>query len=61
MAFCGGDKLLSAYQLAQRDGYAFMANNVAESNIFLGLLAAYTQARSDLLVQISPGAAKFAG
>ncbi len=61
MPFCGGDKLLTAYRLAQRDGYAFMANNVAEPNIFLGLIAAYTEARSDLLVQISPGAAKFAG
>ncbi|MFC2083032.1 class II fructose-bisphosphate aldolase [Candidatus Bipolaricaulota bacterium] len=61
MPFCGGDKLLAAYRLAQRDGYAFMANNVAEPNIFLGLIAAYSEARSDLLVQISPGAAKFAG
>ncbi len=61
MPFCGGDRLLEAYRLAQRGGYAFMANNVAESNIFLGLLAAYIEARSDLLVQISPGAAKFAG
>ena len=61
MPFCGGERLLEAYRLAQRGGYAFMANNVAESNIFLGLIAAYTEARSDLLVQISPGAAKFAG
>ena len=61
MPFCGGDKLLAAYRLAQHDGYAFMANNVAESNVFLGLVAAYSDARSDLLVQISPGAAKFAG
>lgn len=61
MPFYGGDKLLSAYRLAQRDGYAFMANNVAESNTYLGLIAAYTKARSDLLVQVTPGAAKFAG
>jgi len=61
MPFCGGDKLLHAYRFAQRDGYAFMANNVAESNVFLGLVAAYSDARSDLLVQISPSAAKFAG
>ena len=61
MAFCGGEKLLEAYRLAQRGGYAFMANNVAEPNIFLGLIAAYAEAKSDLLVQISPGAAKFVG
>lgn len=61
MPFCGGEQLLEAYRRAQRGGYAFMANNVAEPNVFLGLIAAYTEARSDLLVQISPGAAKFAG
>ncbi len=61
MSFCGGDKLLAAYRHAQQNGYAFMANNVAETNVLLGLIATYTQERSDLLVQISPGAAKFAG
>jgi fructose-bisphosphate aldolase class II len=38
-----------------------MANNVAEPNTLLGLLDAYTQAGSDLLVQVTPGAAKFIG
>ena len=38
-----------------------MANNFAEPNTLLGLLDAYTSARSDVLLQISPGAAKFAG
>jgi len=61
MPFCGGQRLLEAYQLAQANGYAFMANNIAEANIFLGLAVAYTEERADLLVQISPGAAKFAG
>ena len=61
MPFCGGDKLLAAYRFAQGVGYAFMANNVAESNVLLGLVAAYSDARSDLLVQISPSVAKFAG
>ena len=61
MPFCGGERLLEAFRLAQGGGYAFMANNVAEPNIFLGLAEAYAEARSDLLVQISPGAAKFIG
>lgn len=61
MPFGDGRQLLAAYRMAQRDGSALMANNVAESNILLGLISAYTSARSDLLVQISPGAAKFAG
>jgi len=38
-----------------------MANNIAESNVLMGLLAAYSEAESDLLVQISPGAAKYNG
>ena len=61
MPFFGGDRLREAYRLAQAGGYAFMANNFAEPNILLGLLSAYSDRRSDLLVQISPGAAKFAG
>ncbi len=61
MPFCGGDRLREAYRRAQAERFAFMANNVAEPNILIGLLEASTEARSDLLVQISPGAAKFAG
>lgn len=61
MPFRGGEALATVYRQAQQQGYALMANNIAESNIFLGLIAAYSEARSDLLVQISPGAAKFAG
>jgi len=34
---------------------------VAEGNVLLGLLRAHSDARSELVVQISPGAAKFAG
>jgi len=59
--FEGGGRLREAYRSAREGGYAFMANNVAEPNVLLGLLAAYTEARSDLIVQISPGAARFAG
>jgi fructose-bisphosphate aldolase class II len=61
MPFRGGVALREAYRRAEAHGYAFMANNVAESNTLVGLLDAYTAARSDLLVQVSPGAAKFAG
>jgi len=61
MPFHDGNRLREAYRRARDNGYAFMANNVAEGNILLGLLRAYAEARSDLIVQISPGAAKFAG
>ena len=61
MPFCDGVRLQEGYRRAQAGRFAFMANNIAEPNILIGLLAAYAEARSDLLVQISPGAAKFAG
>jgi len=61
MPFYGGEKLREAYRRAEAGGYAFMANNIAEGNVLIGLLDAYADARSDLLVQVSPGAAKFAG
>ena len=61
MPFCDGVRLREVYQRAQAERFAFMASNVAEPNILIGLLEAYTEARSDLLVQISAGAAKFAG
>ncbi len=61
MAFFGGEKLRRAYQQALADGYAFMANNIAESNVLVGLLEGYSERRSDLVVQVSPGAVAFAG
>jgi len=61
MPFCDGMRLQEAYRRAQAEHFAFMANNVAEPNVLIGLLEAYAEAHSDLLVQISAGAAKFAG
>jgi fructose-bisphosphate aldolase class II len=61
MAFYGGKELREIYRRAQTGRYAFMANNIAETNVLIGLLEGYTERRSDLVVQISPGAAKFAG
>ena len=61
MAFYGGEKLRSAYTKATEHDYAFMANNIAEANVLVGLLEGYTEGRSDLVVQVSPGAARFAG
>jgi fructose-bisphosphate aldolase class II len=61
MPFGGGQQLRQAFCRAERGRFAFTANNIAESNVLLGLLAAYEEAGSDLLLQISTGAAKFAG
>ena len=61
MPYLGGCELKRVYQRAQEEGFALVANNFAESNVLIGLLTAYSEARSDLLLQISLGAAKFAG
>ncbi|HDJ29473.1 MAG TPA: class II fructose-bisphosphate aldolase [Candidatus Acetothermia bacterium] len=61
MPFFRGEKLREVYKRAQAGGYAYMANNIAEENVLLGLLAGYKERNSDLVVQVSPGAAKFAG
>ncbi len=61
MPFRDGAALRETYRRAQAGHFAFMANNIAEPNVLIGLLKAYAEADSDLLVQISAGAAKFAG
>jgi len=61
VAFGDGQALRDTYRRAEAGGYAFMANNIAEQNILMGLLDAYCEGRSDLLVQVSAGAARFAG
>ncbi|MGC9529839.1 MAG: class II fructose-bisphosphate aldolase [Candidatus Bipolaricaulaceae bacterium] len=61
MPYYGGHELRRVYQEASRHKFALVANNFAESNVLLGLLAAYEEAGSDLLLQVSLGAAKFAG
>lgn len=61
MPYLGGEELKRVYELAQREGFALVANNFAEPNVLIGLISAYSEAKSDLLLQISLGAAKFAG
>ncbi len=61
MPFFEGAKLREVYKEAQANGYAYMANNIAEENVLLGLLEGYKERRSNLVLQVSPGAAKFAG
>lgn len=61
MPFRGGRALREVYRRAESGGYAFMANNFSEANTLIGLLDAYTSSRSDILLQITPGTAGFAG
>lgn len=55
------DALRNLYRKAKQQGYGFFANNIADTNTLIGLLEGYSAKRSDLIVQISPGAAAFAG
>lgn len=61
MPYLGGKELTQVYRRAHEERFALIANNFAEPNTFLGLVAAYEQEKSDLLVQVTSGAAKFAG
>jgi len=61
MPYLGGRELGQVYRRAKAERFALIASNIAEPNVLLGILAAYEGARSDLLVQVSLGAAKFAG
>mgnify|MGYP001132714595 CR=1 FL=1 len=61
MPLLGGKELAHVYARAKAEGFALLANNFAENNVLLGLLAAHAAKKSDLLLQISQGAAKFAG
>lgn len=61
MPFLGGQELARVYRKAKQEKFGLLANNFAETNVLLGLFAAHAAKKSDLLLQISQGAAKFAG
>ena len=61
MAFFNGEDLRQVYKKAQAEGYGLMASNIAETNVLIGLLEGYAKRCSDLVIQVSPGAAAFAG
>ncbi|MFB6074742.1 MAG: class II fructose-bisphosphate aldolase [Haloarculaceae archaeon] len=61
MAFYGGAELDAVYDRALEDGFGLIASNIAEPNVMMGLMAGAEQADSDLLLQMSAGACRFAG
>ncbi|MFQ6034005.1 MAG: class II fructose-bisphosphate aldolase, partial [Candidatus Bipolaricaulia bacterium] len=61
MPFKDGEELREVYRRAKEGGYALVASNIAEPNILIGLLEGSQEKRSDLVLQISYSAAKFAG
>jgi len=61
MPFLTGKELKKVYEKAKQEGYGFMASNFVEPNVLIGLLQAYKNKKSDLVIQLSTGACKFAG
>lgn len=61
MTFYQGDKLADVYNDALHEGFGLVASNVAEPNVMIGLMEGAERANSDLLLQMSNGACKFAG
>jgi fructose-bisphosphate aldolase class II len=61
MPFLDGFELEKVYKKAKREGYGFMASNFVEPNVLIGLLQAYKNKKSELVIQLSTGACKFAG
>ncbi len=61
MPFMDGFELDRVYEEAKKGGYGFMASNIVEPNVLIGLLEASKEKESDLVLQMSSGAAKFAG
>jgi len=61
LPYRGGTELAQVYRRAQQERFALIGNNIAEPNTLLAVLAAHEEAKSDLLVQMTMGAAKYAG
>ncbi|RQG86742.1 class II fructose-bisphosphate aldolase [Natrarchaeobius halalkaliphilus] len=61
MTFYRGSELESVYQNALSDGFGLVASNIAEPNVLIGLMEGASRAESDLLLQASAGACRFAG
>jgi len=59
--FLSGIELKKVYERAMGSGYGFIASNIAEPNTLIGLLRAAQEKNSDLVLQMSNSASKFAG
>jgi fructose-bisphosphate aldolase class II len=61
VTFLDGSALAQVYEAAFEEGYALVASNVAEPSVLAGLIRGADAVDSDLLVQLSAGACRFAG
>jgi fructose-bisphosphate aldolase class II len=61
MPFYGGEKLDQVYDRALEEDFGLVASNVAEPDVAMGLMEGASSVGSDLLIQMSAGACRFAG
>ncbi|MFB6189038.1 MAG: class II fructose-bisphosphate aldolase [Halapricum sp.] len=61
MPFYGGSELSQVYDRALEEDFGLVASNIAESDVMMGLMEGASQVDSDLLIQMSAGACRFAG
>lgn len=61
MSIKNGKELEKVYSKAKSNKYSFIASNVAEPNIAIGLIRGAANKNSDIVLQLSRSACKFAG
>ena len=61
MSFYDGSELATVYDDALEEGFGLIASNIAEPNTMIGLMEGAARNDSDLLLQASAGACRFAG
>jgi fructose-bisphosphate aldolase class II len=61
MPFYGGSELSQVYDRALQDDFGLVASNIAEPDVMQGLMEGAASVDSDLLIQMSAGACRFAG
>ena len=61
MPFYGGNELSQVYDEALEEDFGLVASNVAEPDVAMGLMDGAASVDSDLLIQMSAGACRFAG
>jgi fructose-bisphosphate aldolase class II len=61
MPFYGGNELSQVYDRAMDEDFGLVASNVAEPDVAMGLMEGASSVDSDLLIQLSAGACRFAG
>ena len=61
MPYFQGDELADVYDRAREGGYGFVASNVTETNILVGLVEGFARANSDAVLQVKRDTAEFLG